>query len=628
MSDLIDAVAYWRMSSSPQEKSIPQQRAEMLPKCKLAGVNIVREFRDEGISGGGMKKRDAYLDMLSACQARHKAGKPVAAVVCFDTSRFSRATSTETGHYIWEFQKVGVHRLFTWERWFDFRKEEDRAIFLIQQDFTNNRYLRDISLRVLRGKRDAAQAGYFTGGQVPYGFERVLVDEAGNEVSRIHRGEKVRLRKQGWRLLLAPIAEDDADADRQLERQTVLWLYDTFDTNNVSFRYLAEQLNLRGVPSPGTHYRYRGKHVMLAKWNVPAVRGVLTRPVYRGLSCLGVAGRGTYHRLVAGEIQAVEPGAKRTDNNDKALSVPMEYGGIVDADLWDRVQVKVKDRRKHSTFARSGGYTLPGGILYCGHCGMRMYGCTMRPRRGEKVYEYRKYVCSSPNVKPGTCQHYAVSEDVIVSGLVDELLKKYLAPERLRGLEEKLLARAETKHQKAPATVTRLESRLADLDEGIVRGRRRALQAKDDETFAELNDGLREMLDQRKRLQKELDAARRTQQAPAEDLTAKVRENIAELWTLRESLETAAKDNLQGVAGAKEKLGGIIRALVSRADLYFERRENGKRVSYPCVRAAVKMRALLHVQGCEMDIKRSLPQPCTEETYVVHLAPDQLATPA
>src|SRR5262249_38684692 len=128
----VKAVAYWRMSSSPQEKSIPQQRAEMLPRAKLAGLQVVRDFEDEAISGGGMSKRDSFRDLVRFCQAEAKQGRTVEAIVCFDTSRFSRATSIETAHYVWELQQAGTHRVFTWERWFDFRKEEDRAIFLLQ----------------------------------------------------------------------------------------------------------------------------------------------------------------------------------------------------------------------------------------------------------------------------------------------------------------------------------------------------------------------------------------------------------------------------------------------------------------------------------------------------------------
>src|SRR5262249_44524888 len=99
----IPAVADRRMSSGRQDKAIPQQQAEMLPRCKLEGIEVVAEFKDEAISGGGMKRRDAYLDMLRFCEDQHKQGERIDAVVCYDTSRFSRADSNETSAYIWRF---------------------------------------------------------------------------------------------------------------------------------------------------------------------------------------------------------------------------------------------------------------------------------------------------------------------------------------------------------------------------------------------------------------------------------------------------------------------------------------------------------------------------------------------
>src|SRR5262245_45071335 len=183
--------------------------------------------------------------MLRFCQEQARAGAPIHAVVCYHTNRFGHADSNETSAYIWEFRQAGTNRLLTWERWYDFRKEEDRAIFNLQQDFTNNRYLRDLSATVLRGKKDSAAAGFFTGGSVPYGFDRLLIDKQGNVVKRFRRGEKLGYRERGWHVLLVPIPADDPDPARQLERQTVEWLYLTFDAQNVSYRWLAGQLNAK-----------------------------------------------------------------------------------------------------------------------------------------------------------------------------------------------------------------------------------------------------------------------------------------------------------------------------------------------------------------------------------------------
>src|SRR5262245_10867986 len=188
------AVAYWRMSSSPQEKSVPQQRAEMLPRAKLENIDVVREFSDLGISGGGMANRDEFKDLVAYCIAEHKRGDPIDVVVCYDTSRFSRADSNETSAYIWQLRQARVNLMFTWEKWWDFRKEEDPAIFNLQQDFSNNRFPRELSLRVLRGRKDISQAGYFAGGQVPYGFDRIMVRPDGQPGERLPKGVKIAVR--------------------------------------------------------------------------------------------------------------------------------------------------------------------------------------------------------------------------------------------------------------------------------------------------------------------------------------------------------------------------------------------------------------------------------------------------
>jgi DNA invertase Pin-like site-specific DNA recombinase len=598
MPPTIRAVGYWRMSSSPQEKSIPQQRAEMLPRCKLEGVELVREFRDEAKSGGGMKKRDDFLAMLRFCQEQHRAGTPIQAVVCYDSSRFSRADSNETASYVWEFRQGGTNRLLTWERWYDFRKEEDRAIFNIQQDFTSNRYLRDLSARILRGKKNVAAAGYFTGGQVPYAFERVLLDERGEEVQRFRRGEQVRIRKQGWREVLAPIALDDPDPGRQLERQTAIWLYETFDANNVSYRWLAEQLNLRDVPGPGTGYRRRRPKPDQTKWTIRGVTGILTNPVYAGVSRTGAEGRGTYHRLVKGEVQPVEPGAKRVQNAEGLILSKLDHGGLIPQDLFERVQIKVQERSRKCSLSRSRGYILPGGILHCGHCGGRMYGCTMKPKRGERQYEYRKYVCGTPNVKPGVCRAYSIDEARVVKVLVAKLLNDYLAEDRLAGLRSALNERTQKRHERAPAEADRLQARLAELEDSIKTARRRVLQAQDDATFAELNEGLKELLEERKAFERRLTTAEKHQAEPVEDATARVEAAIDELLRLRKQLEVLADLALTD-PNVRQKLGEVLRRLVTRVDLHFEATSTGKKVWYRFVKGAVKFRPLLPVQGSD-----------------------------
>jgi DNA invertase Pin-like site-specific DNA recombinase len=611
---LEDGVAYWRMSSSPQEKSIPQQRSETLPRAKLAGVNVVREFKDEGISGGGMKRRDDFLDMLRFCQERAREGRPIRAVVCYDTSRFSRATSIKTARYIDEFMEAGVFRLLTWERWFDFRKEEDRAIFLLQQDFTNNRYLRDNSRKCLRGMKDVAVAGYFVGGCVPYGFDRLLLDERGDEVARVKRGEAVRLRKKDGHEVLAPIPEDDPDPGRQLQRQTAAWLYQTFASANVSYRWLAEQLNARGVPGPGSFYHHQNTTPGRRKgegwerqrrgflWNVRAVRTILTNPVYAGTYRVGVQGKGKFHRLVEGEVKEVEEGAPRARNTEGFILTELEAGGLIDRATWERVQEKIRERVSLKVKTRVAGYSVPVGVLRCGHCGGRMYGNTWRRAKGGKVFEYRKYVCGTIKTTPGACRHYAVDEKVITDLLIDQLLDVYTAPGRLEGVRRKLRERVEAKHRRAPADVERLRRRLAALDAEIRDAARNVLRAKDNVDL--LNEALSELRKQRDRVARDLAAAEQTQAGPADEAAGLVDQAVDRLLSLREQLKKARKQ------GRPELLGEVIRQMVSRVDVYFEPAEGGKRRWFRFAKAAIKLRPVVDVTGCDTQSSPSLLRNC------------------
>jgi site-specific DNA recombinase len=578
----IPAVAYWRMSSSPQEKSIPQQQAEMRPKAKLADVEIVREFEDRAISGGGMAKRDAFLEMVAYCEGQHREGNPVAAVVCYDTARFSRATSIKTARYIDQLMDAGVFRLFTWERWFDFRKEEDRAIFNLQQDFTNNRYLREHSRRVSRGRAASYALNHFNGGSVPYAFDRMLLDEKGKPFQRVRRGQTTRVK--GAAVVLVP------SEDHQ-ELEVVRWLFRQFAYSDTSFRALAMELNKKGIPGPGTHGRPGGR------WRSAAVKFILKNPHYAGDYRYGYRGMGAYHRIAGDEVQAVDAGAGVRFNAEAPVNRDA-HDAIVDRATWDLVQKKIKDRTVRRANRRSGGFVLGGGITYCGHCGAKMMGdCRHNVGKNGPV-EYRYLNCQGAQNAPGTCRDYSIREDKLLPFLVRKLEEVYLNPKRLEGLRAALKERVEAKHAANPERADRLRQRLRDLDGSIATGRRRALQVKDDATFVELNEGLRELVEQRRLLHGQLEAAEREQGIPAEDMARMVDAAIARLYTLRESLQDANRDRLRAV----------IRQLVSRIDLFWEEAAPGpRRAWFRFAKGIIKLRPHLEFAGNETHQLRCRP---------------------
>jgi DNA invertase Pin-like site-specific DNA recombinase len=565
-------VLYLRMSGRTQEKSIPQQRAEMRPRCQLEGLALAgREFKDEAKSGGGMRRRDDFLDMLRFCQDQHARGEPVEAIACYDTSRFSRATSIETAHYIWEFQQAGVHRVLTHERWFDFRKEEDRAIFLLQQDFTNNRYLRDHGKRVARGKKDAALLGRHNGGLAPYGLDRLLMNKRGEVVRRVRNGEKVGYKEEGWWVALTP-------GDDEAKLEVVRWLYEKFDAGVVdgfdaTCNRLASILNGREVSPPGKP-RKRER----AYWNEKTVRNILTNPAYRGGRVYGVRARGAYAHVT-----------------DKPITHDGLHDGIVEAALWDRVQEKLKAQTK-PTPGRRPTYAL-GGLLRCGQCGAPMHGNTHRYSRDGKHYgPYVRYMCQT--AKGGgkhACSWFAVREDRILPLLVGQLLDVYLSPQRLGEVRERLRQKVQNKYQTDPARSERVRKRIAEKDAEIRDAVKALLRFPENADL--LNEELTAKRQERERLRKDLMALERDQAVPLGEMAGKVDEALAKLEQLREDLEGMTRD-LDDVA--RGGLRNVLRQLIVRVDLYWTVEQKKRRV-FRFSRGVIKLRPALELTGSEAD---------------------------
>jgi DNA invertase Pin-like site-specific DNA recombinase len=61
---MIPAAAYYRMSSDRQEASIPAQRTEVQAYAAKHDYKIIREYKDEAISGDATEKRVAFQSML------------------------------------------------------------------------------------------------------------------------------------------------------------------------------------------------------------------------------------------------------------------------------------------------------------------------------------------------------------------------------------------------------------------------------------------------------------------------------------------------------------------------------------------------------------------------------------
>ena len=86
MSNLIPAVAYYRMSSDKQEASIEDQQTAVMQYAADNGYRIIRDYRDEGISGWKSEQRKGFQKLIADATDRGD----FQAVLCWDQDRFSR----------------------------------------------------------------------------------------------------------------------------------------------------------------------------------------------------------------------------------------------------------------------------------------------------------------------------------------------------------------------------------------------------------------------------------------------------------------------------------------------------------------------------------------------------------
>jgi site-specific DNA recombinase len=546
-SSKVRAVAYYRMSSDKQEDSIPQQRAAVVPRAEREGITIVTDFKDEALSGGGMKKRDGFLDMLAYCQDQHKKGTPVDAIVCWDTARLSRATSWATGAYLLEFMKAGVFRLFTVANgWKDFRKAEDRVIFNVGSDMGDNKYLVDLSRNIARGKLGHHEAGYFNGGWVPMGFDRLLIDAQDNPVRRVVRGERIKYKEQGWNLVLVPTEDQEA-------LETVRWLFNEYAYSETSFRGLACQLNSKGIGGPGSNSGYfEGK----SAWTSSQVKRVLTNPHYVGGCRFGWRASGAYHRVIEGKVEPVEMEAKRQYFPDAPVKENV-HEAVIDRATWDRVQGKIKSRATKAQKYRGNGYALSSGLLCCGHCGYRMAGESKKTRGKKKTHRY--YFCSGNHHRPGTCQDYSIREDRILPFVIKKLQEEYLNPERLESLHQELRRQNTQSQETQPKQGERLRAKLATLDKDISRAVQNLKRAPEN-VVGLLLEELSQLQSERVRVEGEIKALEAHQAAPSEDKAQRLDKTFAQLQELSRHLKHAKP----------EKLRAALAMIVQHIKLFFE----------------------------------------------------------
>ena len=436
--------AYLRLSNEEaqggESSSITNQRMIVQNYCKQNGITLVREFVDDGYSGGNFD-RPAFQEMM--CQLEQ--GK-ANTVITKDLSRLGR-DMREASYYAEQFfPEHGIHYIAIGDN-FDTERENIMAPFLFAM---NEVYLRDGSRKVKDVLRSKRQNGQYCACP-PYGYRKDREDK--------HR--------------LAPDEQTAPVVQRIFEQAA----------RGDSSRKIALDLNADGVIPP-LKYRvlYRddfsqeGAARASDVWNYTTVKRILKNPVYLGHTLLGKSKK-----------VSVKSKKKVPVPRDDWAVTENTHPPLVTKQLYERAQQNLgrgsRDYRAYDQVRKS----IFSGIAVCAKCGYSLCSCGTVYKGEREKYWYLSCTHQRQDIAEpctGVRVRYADLLEVVRQELnsllaltdkqVNKLVKEALRqagttenPKVLRQRREKIEARIAT----IDKIVTKLytDNAAGDLDDARLR---------------------------------------------------------------------------------------------------------------------------------------------------------------
>lgn len=428
----LKVVLYLRQSDREQRLSISQQREECRSYAASRRWQIVNEYIDDGKSGSkSIEKRLNFHRMISEAQ---NPLRDWAAILVWDTSRFSRLDPLTGAEYKQKLRKVGVWLETTKGEKIDWGTSMGRVLDAVKSE-ADHEYSLNISRNVVRGRRAILALGYMATA-VPYGYDRQYYENS--EARMVIPRRQVFSKPRNWHLKPIP---------NEREARIVKWLYHEWFTKDMSLTGTVRLLSGKSIPGPG------GK----PDWTLQQVKNLLTERLYIGDAEIGsgIATHDVHNRIG----QTVQPNA---------------FPPLIERHIWDAVQIKIKAREGAEWRPRSSSGLL-SGICKCGHCGHTM---------ARRKYKGRtKYVCESQIRRPSLgCHQWRIDEAEVLPIIIKELME---------AVDFEIVKALESKPQisDSSAELIRLKKQEANCKRQLVRAAKNVLLV-DPENFEDVQQQL------------------------------------------------------------------------------------------------------------------------------------------
>lgn len=414
------AFIYLRVSNDDEggnNASSAAQEAACRALCEREGIAVVEVFEELNVSGRKLQRRQFDRMIALATSPAH----PVHVVVVYALSRFTRRLLTQvTAEH--KLTEARVKLISVIEGMGDDPNSRMMRGFIAVM---NEKYANDASTFTCRDRRGNAQAGYWNGGPVPFGYESRVVTVEG--------------RKERKKLF---VREDEAAT----VRLTLQLACSGLTGQPMGTRAIAKYLNDNG-------YTMRGR-----KFYHSNVDGILTREHYAGS-----------YRDRTRDVNGVTPSA--------ADEIVVACPKIIEPDVMARVAAIRSRAAPRVTAPRiTNSPVLLGGLATCGHAECNA-GMVIRSGKGGR---YRYYVCNrKATAGADMCGSKSIREDALDGIVLDGLLHRVLAPDRLRALLADVLDQSDDARKRREkdldrvrrervAAETRLRRLLEIVEEGMM----------------------------------------------------------------------------------------------------------------------------------------------------------------
>lgn len=277
--------------------------------------DIYREI----VSGESIEARPQMQRLLKAVEMR-----TYTAVLCIELERLSRGNGADQARILKAFQFSNT-KIITLNKTYDLASDDefDEEFFEFGL-FMSRREYKTIKRRLLRGRLQSQQEGYFTGSTLPFGYGKMKNPEGKGYI--LIPNEQTPI----LQMIFSRYASGDLLAD------------------------IVQDLNTAGIQTART---------LNAKWTTNRVRDMLRNRVYIGE--INVNKYAKNRRMEDGRI--IE--TKR--RNPDMKTVPGKHEPIIDMETWDKVQARFARFAPRTNIDRSLKNPL-ASIMRCAECGKMM----------------------------------------------------------------------------------------------------------------------------------------------------------------------------------------------------------------------------------------------------------------